>query len=128
MIDPVDVFRARADARALLWRAGEYTLHEAVDVLQADAQRQGLVAKIGQDAVQEILAAAFADPPPADLEPEARDSGVAHSTLDAAAWLWFQVGDEKRFNRFLEDRSSSERAVILNHIKDIEARNAKNGR
>jgi hypothetical protein len=53
------VFHARAEARALLWYAGEYTLHEAVDVLQADALKSGLVAKLGQDRVQAILAAAF---------------------------------------------------------------------
>jgi uncharacterized sporulation protein YeaH/YhbH (DUF444 family) len=52
------VFRERCEARAILWRASEFSLHEAVDVLQADAER--LVAEIGQDAVQEIMAAAFA--------------------------------------------------------------------
>lgn len=129
MIDPVDVFRARADARALLWRAGEYTLHEAVDELQAAAERTGLVRTIGQDGVQAILATAFADPPAApDLEEAPPRNGCAQSTLDAAAWLWFQVGDEQRFSRFLKDHSNSEQAAILKHIKQIEARNAENGR
>jgi hypothetical protein len=44
----------------LLWQAGEFDLHEAVDKLQADAERTGLVAEIGQDAVQKIMADAFA--------------------------------------------------------------------
>ena len=34
-------------------------LHEAVDVLQADAVSTGLVAGLGQDRVQQIIADAF---------------------------------------------------------------------
>jgi hypothetical protein len=59
-IDPREVFVARAEARALLWQAGEFDLHTAVDELQAHAEREGLVAEIGQDAVQAIMATAFA--------------------------------------------------------------------
>ncbi len=58
-LDPLTVFKARAEARAILWEACEYELHEAVDVLQADAVSTGLVARLGQDAVQQILADAF---------------------------------------------------------------------
>jgi hypothetical protein len=58
-IDPVAVFIARAEARALLYAANEFDLHEAVDKLQADAERDGLVAAIGQDEVQRIIAEAF---------------------------------------------------------------------
>jgi hypothetical protein len=58
-LDPLVVFRARASARALLWHCGELDLHEAVDVLQQDAVRDGLVAEIGQDRVQEVMADAF---------------------------------------------------------------------
>ena len=57
--DLVDVFLERAEARAYLWSIGDLGLHEAVDVLQADAERDGLVECIGQDGVQEIIAAAF---------------------------------------------------------------------
>jgi hypothetical protein len=55
----LDVFIARAEARALLWHAGELSLHDAVDGLQADAERNGLVANIGQDNIQGVMAAAF---------------------------------------------------------------------
>ena len=55
----LDVFTARAEARATLWRAGEFDLHDAVDGLQAAAVRDGIVAELGQDAVQAILSAAF---------------------------------------------------------------------
>jgi hypothetical protein len=54
-----DVLKLRAWARAYLWHAGEYSLHEAVDVLQHDAARDGLIKAVGQDGVQAILAAAF---------------------------------------------------------------------
>jgi hypothetical protein len=58
-LDPVAVFEARCEARALLFAAGELDLHQAVDELQADAVRDGLVAGIGQDEVQSIMADAF---------------------------------------------------------------------
>jgi hypothetical protein len=58
-IDPLLAFKARAEARAILWAACEYDLHDAVDPLQAAAVSTGLVDKIGQDAVQAIMARAF---------------------------------------------------------------------
>jgi hypothetical protein len=56
---PLAVFTARAQARALLWRCLEFDLHEAVDVLQQAAERDGLIATLGQDRVQCILRDAF---------------------------------------------------------------------
>ena len=53
------IFQARCEARAILFTLGEIELHEAVDVLQADAIANGLIAKLGQDAVQALMAAAF---------------------------------------------------------------------
>jgi hypothetical protein len=53
------VFIARAEARTLLWQVGEIDLHEAVDELQAAAERDGLVEQIGQDEIQALLAKAF---------------------------------------------------------------------
>jgi hypothetical protein len=58
-VDPLDCFIERADARAFLWCIGEYELQEAVDVLQHDAERDGLPRRIGADVVQTIIAAAF---------------------------------------------------------------------
>jgi hypothetical protein len=54
-------FKARAEARALLFHVGEFDLHDAVDQLQVDAETSGLVAEIGQDAVQAIMALAFGE-------------------------------------------------------------------
>jgi hypothetical protein len=58
-IDLVDIYRERAEARAYLVMIGDMDLHDAVDGLQADAERDGLVERLGQDAVQAILAKAF---------------------------------------------------------------------
>jgi SAM-dependent MidA family methyltransferase len=57
---PLAVLIARAEARALLWRAGELDLTNAVDELEAEAEVSGLLAAIGQDEVAAIIAAAFA--------------------------------------------------------------------
>jgi len=54
-----DVFVARCEARAWLWHTGEITLHDAVDALQQAAVAYGLVAELGQDAVQQIISQAF---------------------------------------------------------------------
>jgi hypothetical protein len=58
-LSAADKFRARCEARAILYAAGELNLHEAVDALQADAVASGLVDEIGQDAVQQIMADSF---------------------------------------------------------------------
>ena len=55
----LEVFIARAEARAVLFAAGEIELHEAVDALQAAAVASGLVTKLGQDRVQQILRDVF---------------------------------------------------------------------
>jgi hypothetical protein len=60
---PVDVFFARAEARAILCAEGLLELHEAIDVLQADAEASGLLTKLGQDQVQAIIARSFAKVP-----------------------------------------------------------------
>jgi hypothetical protein len=62
--DPLAAFELRGWARAYLWAACEwercrYSLAEAVDPLQRDAERDGLVEAIGQDAVQAIMRDAF---------------------------------------------------------------------
>jgi hypothetical protein len=58
-VDLLDCFIERADARAYLWAIGEYEIAEAVDVLKHDAERDGLIERIGRDAIQQIIAAAF---------------------------------------------------------------------
>lgn len=82
-IDPLAVFLARAEARALLWHTGEISLHDAVDELWAAAVRDGLVAKLGPDKVQQLLADAFA-PQRDDLQPADDDPWSAPGWRDAA--------------------------------------------
>jgi hypothetical protein len=58
---PIAVLEARAEARAFLWR--QYQIDElptAVDPLQGFAEQSGLVAMLGQDAVQQIISKPFA--------------------------------------------------------------------
>jgi hypothetical protein len=58
-VDALLAFVARVEARAILWQAGELGLHEAVDELQFAAEDDGVVGRIGQDAVQAIMGHAF---------------------------------------------------------------------
>ena len=55
----LEVFVARAEARAILWQCAEFDLHEAVDVLWDAAEHNGLVDQVGQDRVQKIISKAF---------------------------------------------------------------------
>jgi hypothetical protein len=57
---PIDVLELRAWARALLLAEGEIeSVPAAVDPLQAFAVASGLVAQIGADRVQQIIAQQF---------------------------------------------------------------------
>ena len=55
----VDVFRLRCAAAAAQVTAGLMDFHQAVDGLQTTAEAYGLVIKIGQDAIQHLMADAF---------------------------------------------------------------------
>ena len=60
-IPAIDVFRERCEARAILVGACAMDLQDAVDGLQdAAVENSGLVAEIGQDAVQRMMGDAFA--------------------------------------------------------------------
>jgi hypothetical protein len=131
-IDPVAVLIARVEARAILWREGELTLHDAVDQLLADAERDGLVGKLGADRVQQILADGFAPvrddlPGNQDVVPdepiteEPTTAGVAASTLDAAEFL-IRERDPKRLRVWLAQHSAEERRTILKHLERQKAR------
>jgi hypothetical protein len=80
----IEIFAARCEARAYLFAIGEYTLQDAVDVLQYDAEASGLVAELGQDAVQAIMSAAFAAV--RDDLPTAEPSSSAEGAWNAPGW------------------------------------------
>lgn len=130
----LDVFQLRCEARALLVRELEMELCDAVDGLQLAAEEYSLIEAIGQDAVQAIMADAFAavwpelaldptpeprkyDPPPLDAEPR----NIARSTLDAAEYL-VRENDPKRFKTFLLQHSTAERDAIIAHIDKCRGR------
>jgi hypothetical protein len=110
-IDPIAAFQARCEARAILYGAGELDLHDAVDKLQADAVRDGLIKSIGQDAVQTDMATGFrpvrmvewaaermaevSDPVSPDKQhgPRSRaHSRTPGSTVEALMWLLRERG------------------------------------
>jgi hypothetical protein len=125
--DPLAVFTARCEARALLWRCLEFDLHEAVDALQAAAIASGLVAEIGQDEVQRLMATAFHAvrgdlPKSADMVPDdiavapAPRRGAAASTLMAAEYL-VRENDPEQLQRWLAQHGAEERTAILQHLE-----------
>jgi hypothetical protein len=59
LVDPIEAFKARCEARAYLFAIADLDLHTAVDQLQLDAERDGLVNACGQDHIQQVLSAAF---------------------------------------------------------------------
>jgi hypothetical protein len=67
--DLLGAFRAKCEARAASYAAGKLGLHEAVDALQDDAKDSGLIAVVGQDAVQWEMGVAFAAVRGMDLTP-----------------------------------------------------------
>jgi hypothetical protein len=96
-LSKVEIFTARAWARATLFAAGEMTLHTAVDQLQQDAVASGLVAELGQDEIQHIMSAAFAtvrrdvgitacDPDPVGVGPKRGQPRAAASTIEALVY------------------------------------------
>jgi hypothetical protein len=85
----LDVLTARAEARAYLWANGEIaTIPEVVDALQEFAEKSGLVLEIGQDAVQEILSAAFTPFREVEWAAQAQFDELEDREADNAALLY----------------------------------------
>jgi hypothetical protein len=56
----LEMFTARRRARTALYAADEIPdLHDVVDALLKHAERHGLIAEIGQDAMLEVVSKAF---------------------------------------------------------------------
>ena len=93
-----DVLVERAETRALLWAENLIeTIPAAVDPLQQFAKDSGLAAEIGQDAVQKILADAFA---PYRCEQQ-NDTDNAQPVIEQRAneslgALWDRLNDPRR--------------------------------
>jgi hypothetical protein len=117
-----NVFRDRCEARAILVAACEMDFHEAIDGLQAAAYQYGLIRKLGQDAVQAMMAEAFAKVPrageledaiaaTADQRPDA-----PRSTIEAVAFL-IKQNDPRRLRAFLTKHTAQERAAVKQQFK-----------
>ena len=129
--DPLEVFIARAEARAYLWREGEFDLHEAVDRAAgrrgADRPRRRDRSRRGAGHHGRAFAAVRADAD-ADVVPDLDRAGdldqqklpkrgaVAKSTIDAAEYLVRQ-GDADRLRRWLHVHSAEERIAIRKHLE-----------
>jgi len=106
---PVDVFLARCEARAILVRWSYLDLPDAVDGLQAAAIASGLVTELGQDRVQAIMSAAFADVDqdeagPPEVLPKQRSDRAAESTVEALLFCLRERGAAALSERACLDR------------------------
>jgi hypothetical protein len=101
----LEIFKVDCEVRAALFAAGELELHEAVDSLQYAAAASGLVALVGQDVVQSIMAEAF--------KPHC---GVARSVIDAVGYL-IRQDDPTRLRAFLARQTAEERAAIKQYFE-----------
>src|SRR5262249_33828940 len=77
-------FKLLCESRALLVRAGEEDLRDAVDALQSAAEAWGLSREIGADAVQALMAAAFAKKNDAET-PDGFDEEAFSRNIEARA-------------------------------------------
>jgi hypothetical protein len=111
--DLLEAFRARSWARAYLFAINKIDLHHAVDILQDAAVEFGLVKKVGQDAMQTIIAEAFGpfrqdldakeetpiEPEP-DQKPTERAYRTPQSTIDAFFYV-LRLDDAERLTAWL---------------------------
>jgi hypothetical protein len=119
-MDQIEVLKARSLARAKLWAEGYLDFHDAVDRLTYDACT--LAAEIGQDAVQLIIAEAFArererlqepELPMPELDREQRQpERLAASTIAAIRYL-LRYGDIESLTRFTAAHGEPERSFIV---------------
>jgi hypothetical protein len=103
LMPAVDIFRVRCEARAILVEACLFDLQDAVDGLQEAAVSSGLVDDIGQDAVQRMMADAFARPQ--------FTYQLLIGPIELAAWL--------------AKHTAAECAAILHHIETTITRSAR---
>jgi hypothetical protein len=124
----INVFRERCETRAILVEACVFDLQQAVDGLQEAAEFYGLVDDIGQDAVQPMMAEAFAKVPIAgqleadfsaladDLETITWPRLVASRSPIKAAEFLIKQNDAKRLREWLAKHTRAERLALKHHF------------
>jgi hypothetical protein len=101
-----DVFAELCEREAYLWANHQIELPDAVDDLQAIAERTGLIAAIGQDRVQHLMSEPFAwaadakRPKPA--QPAKPQYRTPQSTIDAFMYV-VRLNDQPRLLRWLRE-------------------------
>jgi hypothetical protein len=114
LLPAVNVLEIRAQLRAYFWWVYAMEIDEAVDELQAYAERTALVDLIGQDAVQAIIAAPFEryrkriEPEEIPLQPkpeppQRRAYRPPQATIDAFKYV-AATGDVAYLRQWLGDR------------------------
>lgn len=112
----VDIFRERCEARAILVEACLLDLQDAVDGLQEAAEKTGLVKELGQDAVQRMMAEAFAIVLRIEVKTrKVEKRTAARSTLNSADYL-VKLNDPACLKAWLAKHTRAERLAILKHI------------
>ena len=122
-------FIRRARARAALWDAGELSLTRAVDVLHEVAVSTGLVAHLGEDAIQKIIADAFdrrrfpvhREPPRdaasvAPKPPVGAHVGVPNLLFGALHFI--KHNDRGALQRLIAPLSAAQRAELHEQLKE----------
>jgi hypothetical protein len=123
----IDILRMLAESAMTSWCLHPLDLDEVVDPLQHFAEKTGLVAAIGQDAVQEMIGEPFAwargeelpvdevSPQPLELQP--RTYRTPQSTVDAF-WYVVSLGNADHLERWLQDHPKD----APNLVRLLEAR------
>ena len=96
-VDLLDAFTERAHARAYLWHVGDIGLHEAVDELQRQAERAGLVSRVL---------------PAADLLPEAIKTAQTIASMSRPAVLTAKDAINRAFETTLAEGVRFERRAF----------------
>jgi hypothetical protein len=116
-VDVEAAFQLRAWARAWLFAEGELELHDAVDELQLSAVRDGLVAAVGQDRVQDLIGKAFGavrrKPTAWDLGEAFSDHrGVLDAQMIADLASIIRQNDPQQLRNYLAPLSVAEREAV----------------
>ena len=104
--DPAEVFRARVEARALLYAHGEIALDEVCPLNDEYAGLTHSFAHVCREADQT-----------AGKTKQVKPFCPALSTIQAAEWL-IRQNNAARFHSWLASHSARERAGILEHINE----------